>query len=293
VGRSGGSAYCGALLFALAVAVGGASAQSIEPRPYSNVPVGVNFLLAGYGYVEGGVTRDPTLVAYFRALDVMGRSAKLGVLLSYAKLAADGDGTDQSSSEGSGLGDPKFAFTYNFYGAPALGADEFASYRQDLIVGVSLFVSAPWGQYNSSQQKNIGNNRWSFRPELGASKAWGPWIAELAAGVTFFTDNTDYLGGHTREQDPVYYVHAHLIYNLPSGIWLALDGIYIAGGRTTVDGVPNDDLQQNSRLGATVALPVNRRNSIKFSGSAGVTTRTGSAKNAVGVAWQYRWGGGL
>jgi hypothetical protein len=125
------------------------------------------------------------------------------------------------------------------------------------------------------------------------SKAWDRWIAEAAAGITFYTDNKDYSGGHTREQDPVYYVHGHLIYNFRSGIWAALDGIYFAGGRTTIDGVANDDLQQNSRLGATVALPLNRRNSIKFSGSAGVSSRTGSAKNAVGFAWQYRWGGGL
>jgi hypothetical protein len=293
VGRSFRSAYCGALLIASLAAAGDAPAQSVEPRPYSSAPVGVNFLLVGYGYVEGGVTRDPTLLAYSRAIDVMGRSGKVGVLLSYAKLAAKGDETELSSSEGSGLGDPKFAFTYNFYGAPALGANEFASYRQDLIVGVSLYVSAPWGHYDGNKPVNIGANRWSFRPELGMSKAWDRWIAEAAAGITFYTDNKDYLGGQTRGQDPVYYVQGHLIYNFRSGIWAALDGIYFAGGRTTIDGVPNDDLQQNSRLGATFALPLNRRNSIKFSGSAGVSSRTGSAKNAVGIAWQYRWGGGL
>jgi hypothetical protein len=31
------------------------SAQDIEPRAYSNAPIGVNFLIAGYAYTRGGV----------------------------------------------------------------------------------------------------------------------------------------------------------------------------------------------------------------------------------------------
>jgi hypothetical protein len=72
-----------------------------------------------------------------------------------------------------------------------------------------------------------------------------------------------------------------------------VDGTYYTGGRTTVDGVASDDLQKNSRAGVTVALPVDRRNSIKLNASTGVSTRTGGDFNAFGVAWQYRWGGGL
>ena len=55
----------------------------------------------------------------------------------------------------------------------------------------------------------------------------------------------------------------------------------------------NNDLQQNWRLGATLALPVDRLNSIKFYASSGVSARTGNNYDLVGVAWQYRWGGGL
>jgi hypothetical protein len=88
-------------------------------------------------------------------------------------------------------------------------------------------------------------------------------------------------------------VQGHLLYGFRSGIWVALNGTYYTGGRTTVDGVKGDDLQENSRLGATVALPMNRRNSVKLYASTGVSTRTGSDFDAVGIAWQYRWGGGL
>jgi hypothetical protein len=42
----------------------------------------------------------------------------------------------------------------------------------------------------------------------------------------------------------------------------------------------------------TVALPVDRYNSIKLNASTGITTRTGSEFGIFGVAWQYRWGAG-
>ncbi len=64
--------------------------------------------------------------------------------------------------------------------APALSVKEFADYRQDLIVGASLQVTAPLGQYDNSKMLNLGTNRWSFKPELGISKALGQWTLEFA-----------------------------------------------------------------------------------------------------------------
>ena len=95
----------------------------------------------------------------------------------------------------SGFGDPRFRVSVNLFGSPALTAKEFANYKQDLIVGVSLQVSAPLGQYDDTKLLNLGNNRWSFRPELGFSKAWGPWTLEVAPSVTLFTVNPDFFYG--------------------------------------------------------------------------------------------------
>ena len=189
--------------------------------------------------------------------------------------------------------DPAFRLSINLYGAPALTLKEFAAWEQDLIIGASLQVSPPWSQYDSSRIVNIGTNRWSFKPEIGISKAVGPWTLEFQAAATFFTDNDDFFGGKTRSQDPLYSLQGHLIYGFRSGIWVSVDGTYFAGGRTTVDGVLNNDLQQNWRVGATLALPVDRSNSIKFYASSGVSARTGNNYDLIGVAWQYRWGGGL
>jgi hypothetical protein len=94
---------------------------------------------------------------------------------------------------------------------------------------VSLQVSAPLGQYDDSKLLNLGNNRWSFKPELGISKAWGPWTVEVAPGALFFTDNTDFFNGSTLAQEPIYTLQGHVLYNFPSGMWVALDGLYFTG----------------------------------------------------------------
>jgi hypothetical protein len=52
-------------------------------------------------------------------------------------------------------------------------------------------------------------------------------------------------------------------------------------------------MQENSRLGFTFAMPVNIHHSIKLNLSTGASTRTGSDFDAITLAWQYRWGGGL
>jgi len=288
-------------------AVTGAQAQQLEPRSYTNLPVGLNFLIAGYAYTEGKMAFDPSLpivdakfrtntglVAYARSLDAWGKSAQFDMVTAYSSFSGHalvgGQGKDR---EMSGFGDPLFRFSMNFYGAPALSLKEFAGYRQDLIVGASLQVSPPLGQYDNTRLVNLGTNRWSFRPQLGISKAWGPWIVEVAPGATFYTDNTDFNRGGTLSQAPVYSVQGHLIHSFQSGIWLALDGTYFTGGRTTVNGVKGDNLQANTRGGLTLALPVDRYNSVKLYASGGTSTRTGSDFTTVGIAWQYRWGEGF
>jgi len=291
---------------ALVLGITGATAQEAEPRAYSNTPVGLNFLIAGYLYSEGKLAFDPNLsiadakfdantalVAYVRSFEFAGQSAKFDVILPASSFAAQGvvDGLPRERVM-SGLGDPRFRVSINLLGAPALSAKDFASYRQDLIVGASLQVSAPLGQYDNSKLLNLGNNRWSFRPELGISKAWGPWTLEVAPSVTIFSDNTDFFGGNTFAQAPIYAVQAHLLYTFQSGIWMAIDGLYFAGGRTTLNGVKSDNEQRNTRAGFTLALPIDRHNSLKFSASTGITTRTGSDFTAAGIAWQYRWGEG-
>jgi len=287
-------------------AAASAHAQDMEPRAYSNSPVGLNFVIAGYAYSQGKIAFDPSLpiadaqfhsntgvFAYARSLDAWGKSAKFDVILPYSSFSGHAL-LDSASKERemSGLGDPLFRFSVNFYGAPALSMKEFGDYQQDVIVGASLQVSAPLGQYDNSKLVNLGNNRWSFKAEAGISKAWGPWILELTPAATFYTDNTDFNKGGTLAQAPLYSMQGHLVYSFRSGIWLAVDGTYFAGARTTINGIRAENRQTNTRAGLTLALPVDRHNSVKFYASSGTSSRTASGFDAVGIAWQYRWGGG-
>ena len=154
-------------------------------------------------------------------------------------------------------------------------------------------VSVPVGQYDSSRAVNLGTNRWSLKPDIGFSKAFGSFTADLTAGVTFFSTNHDFFGGQTVEKDPLYSIQANLSYDFPGGVWASLGSTFYSGGRTTANGVRKDDALGNSRFGLTVAVPIDRYFSIKLNASSGISTRTGSDFDTIGVVGQYRWGAGL
>ena len=284
----------------------GAHAQALEPRSYVNTPAGINFVLLGYGYVNGEVGVDESspikdtkvevhagFLAYARALDVWGMSGKALAVLPFAEASGHAKVNDLAKDRDVfGLADPLFRVSLNFYGAPALTLEEFPMYQQDVIVGASLQVTAPLGQYDSSKLLNVGSNRWSIKPELGVSKAWGLLTLEVIPAVTFYTDNNDFFGGKTLKQDPIYSVQAHLIYQFFPALWAALNTTYYTGGRTHIDG-EESERQENVRMGVTAALSLTRYQSIKFYGSTGIYKRTDNDFWALGVAWQYRWGAGL
>jgi hypothetical protein len=266
---------------ALVVAAPPAPAQDLEPRAYANTPVGLNFMIAGYSYTTGGIATDPALpiedadltlhtglLAYARSLDFWGRSGKVDVVVPYSGLSGTALFMGQERErEITGFHDPRLRLSVNLYGAPALSFEEFAAYEQDFVIGVSLAVTTPLGQYDSDKAVNLGTNRWSVKPELGISKALGR-VTPAALQV-------------------------NVIYEIGWGIWGAVTATYVTGGRTTVDGRESDDRQDNLRIGGTLALPVNRYNSVKLYGATGASTRSGGDFDVIGIAWQYRWGTGF
>jgi hypothetical protein len=285
----------------------GLGAQDLEPRQYSNAPIGLNFLVAGYVNQDGSVLFDPAVplenadltidgpaVGYARALAFGDMSGKVDIGVARVCLSGSADYQGQRyTRDVCGLADAKMRVGINFIGAPALTLQEFAGNRQNLVVGASLQVTVPIGDYDPARLVNIGTNRWAARAELGVSKARGLWTLELAVAATFHETNDDFFGGSTREQDPIYSLQAHVVRSFNSGVWLALDTNHYRGGETTTDGTINRDFQSNKRLGLTLSVPVNSRQSVKLNMSTGVSTRTGTDFDTIGVYWQYRWGGGL
>lgn len=291
----------------LATALGGAAtaarAQSVEPRAYSPAPTGLNFLVVGYAATKGGLSfdtsvpiEDPKLstggpvLGYARTLDLWGRSGKIDVILPTARLSGSAMYRGEPVSRTvQGAGDPLVRLSVALHGAPALTPTEFRTYRPDLIVGASLQLSLPLGQYDETRLLNLGAHRWFVKPELGISKTAGPWTWELDAAATFFSANDDFFGGVRRSQRPLYAAQGHVVYSFRNGAWASLDATYFTGGRSSLDDILSNDLQSNWRAGATLALPVDAKNSVKLYASRGVSSRTGNDFDLLGVAWQHRW----
>ncbi|WP_246217579.1 transporter [Paraburkholderia panacisoli] len=279
------------------------SAQEMEPRSYSAVPIGTNFVVADYARSSGGVSLDPALpitglqatintysLGYSHSFGIAGHTVSFAVSVPYANadLTGNVEGAPAQAYR-SGLGDVRFRVAVNLLGDPALTPEEFARRNPSTILGVSLRVVAPTGQYVPSRLINIGSNRWSFKPEIGLSQPLGNWFVEGAVGVWIFTDNTDFFGGRQRSQDPLFTFQWHGGYNFLPGLWIAADFTYFAGGQTSVNGVNDHDLQGNTRYGITLSVPLATQWSAKFAWSRGLTTRVGGNFQTFSVALQYRW----
>ena len=293
----------GALLLLVALAAAPAAAQELTPRKYAPNPTGGNIVLLAYGRTTGGVLFDPSLpfddvnatinttsLLYGHTFGFFGRSASAALTLPYTWGEIDGyvEG-EYTRITRSGLSDLRAQMTVNLLGGPALSLREFASHRPSTTLGLSLLVSGPSGQYDPSKLINIGSNRWAIKPELGVSKTWGRWYLELYGGVVFFGTNRDFYGGAVREQEPIGAFQAHAIYTFKPRLWLAGDATFYTGGRTTVNGTRKADVQSNSRVGVTLAVPVGRRSTLRVAYASGFTTRIGADFDTLSVAWQTAW----
>jgi hypothetical protein len=271
------------------------NAQEIEARMYSNAPIGINFITGGIAQAKSGSYKLTTeAINVTRIVDVFGQSGRISLLLPYAQLTGSGSiGSQSMNASAEGLSDPVVKVSANLYGAPALSLDEFKSYQQDLIIGASLAASIPWGKYNSDQMLNVGANRSVIQPGIGASQAIGPWRLELAGMATIYTSNTSFMGSNTLSQNPMYSTESHVIYYFQNTAWISADATYYMGGQSYVNGMPVSGSQENWRFGSTLSYPINKHNSIRLTGSTGIYSRTNNSYDAIGISWQYRWGGGL
>jgi hypothetical protein len=301
----------GARVWLAAVAVAGvagpapapAAAQELEPRAYAPNPTGASFVLLVVGRTAGAVVFDPSLpfedvearvqaatLLYGRTFGLLGRSASVGLGLPYVRGTLEGEVQEQRRRiTRSGLADMRLRLAVNLVGGPALSPAEFARRRPRTTLGASMTVAAPSGQYDPAKLVNIGANRWSVKPELGVAHPVGPWMIEGYAAGWLFADNRDFYGGRLREQSPLWALQAHVSYSFRPRLWAAGNLTFYTGGRTTVGGLTNADVQRNSRLGLTLAVPLGGRHSIKAAWASGVATRVGGDYDTLSVGWQYLW----
>jgi len=285
--------------------------QDLSPRAYVITPIHSNAVVLSDSYFSGSLSFNGTVpitdatakvnvpvLSLYHSFNLFGRSANVTASLPYG--VGDFKGTvlgEETNVYRSGMFDSVYRFAMNLRGGPAMDIATFRKYRQKTVLGVSLKVVAPTGQYDSRKLINYGANRWAFKPEFGYSRRFGHWILDGYAGLwlytrnpEFFSQNQYYPGVRYQTQEPIGAFEWHLSYDVKPRMWVSLDGNFWVGGRTSLNGVENPNtLQKNSRLGATGSLPVSRNQSIKVSYSRGTYIRFGGDYHNLSVGWQYSW----
>ena len=282
-------------------------AQDLDPRAYLRVPIRTNTFVTGFAYSYGGVVTDPTIpiedleadvqsasLGYVHTFNLFGLTSQAMVAVPYSWAQVSGKVVGQAQSiSRSGFADTRLRLTTLLFGAPAGGMAEVMKAPKKTIIGFSLNMIAPTGQFFPDKLINIGTNRWSFRPELALSQPVGKrWLLDIYGGVWFFTTNNSfYPGSSVRTQEPMGTFQAHVSYNITPRFWIALNTTYYVGGTSSIDSRFNDDRQNNARVGLTSVFPVGKSNSLKLSASTGAVVRVGQDFTTLSIGWQHSWFG--
>lgn len=279
-----------------------------EPRQWNHLPMGTNFAGVAYAYTEADIFSDPALLLedvemqldtwagkYIRTFDLFNKSSRIDITQAYQQGKWSGllDGTPASISR-NGWSDTLVRVAMNLYGAPPLRGKEFARYRSgvdvETIVGLALAVRLPTGEYKKDKLINLGNNRFTFRPQIGVAHVRGKWAVEATGQVAFFTDNDEFFNGNTLEQKPLYIVYGHLIRTFRPGLWASVSLGYDYGGERTLNGVDKDDTQRNIAWKLSFAYPINRMAGVKVS-YVGTRTKesTGFDSDTLAASVSFAW----
>jgi hypothetical protein len=283
-------------------------AQDLEPRRWNHIPTDQYILGLGYAYTEADVYFNPALkitdgIARLNSLGLMairtfglaGKSARISMLLPYTSGRWSGnlDGEFQVVHR-RGIGDPRLRLSVNLYGAPALKGNEFVTYRSEhevsTVIGASIAVTLPLGQYYDDKLVNIGNNRWSVRPQIGLVHTRGPWSFEFTGSIFVFSDNNNFVDNAVLKQKTLYAAQSHVIYHFKPKFWATLSAAYAAGGRIYIDQQPTAFEVDNWLWAGGLGFAITRSQSLNL------TWLSGRTQNLVGrdsdnllLSWSMRW----
>lgn len=293
------------LVLALPAAAG---AQDLEPRRWTHLPVGSTVAGAAYAFTQGDVFFDPLLeisdgsleshvvaASVVHVFDLLGATGRLDVIAPWQHAHWEGllSGAPASRTD-EGFDDPWVRLSVGFAGAPALRGQDFAAYQRAhpvrTVAGAALGVRLPLGEYDEDRLLNIGKNRFTFVPQLGAVHTRGPWSFELTGSAFLFTRNDEFFGGNTLEQDPLWLAQGHVVRSFANQWWLAGGLGYGIGGTSEVNGVSNDDERENLLAGASLGMPISASQSLKLAYlRSDALEDIGSDTDSLVLAWTLRF----
>lgn len=296
--------YCLLLTVMFAVSYNQLSAQELEPRNLTNLPRNINFFSAGYAYASGNTLLDPTLpledfngrintilVAYVRSVNFWGKSGKIGAILPFAGGDFEGVFEDEPFVDDfTGFGDIRLRVSVNLTGAPSLNPGEYQEYKQNVVSGFGLQITAPTGDYKPEQLPNLGTNRWTFRFNYGVSKTVKDWIFELYAGIWVFTPNNNFLEDFRLTASPLWISKTSIIRSLgKKDNWIAFSLGYGYGAKVSIDGVERDAVLSQMPLSLIYAHSIGKRHTLKLALASGIRFKQGADYDAFAISYQFRW----
>jgi hypothetical protein len=274
-------------------------------RDWQNTPINLNMAFGYYNLIDTNTPIDTTLpidglslnanlyIARFaRSFALDGRNSAVQILQPYADVEASFDNGQYfpGTKQNGGRGDTQLIFAHNFFGGPALTAQEFATWKPVTFLSGALTLITPTGDYDKKRIINIGANRWVTKPELAFGTPIGPTWLEVNAYVSLFGKNDDYLGDNKLEQKPLYAVETHYSYTINRALWVGLDATYSTGGETKINGTDQDNKQENVLAGASMGFMLTPQFGGLVAYTDTVSERTGSPDvNTWTVRLQYVW----
>lgn len=284
-----------------------AFAQFTEPRTYDNTPVGINQLELSYAYVHANASLDTSLtitgatvdlnqgtVDYTRYFGLLHRLTWVEAGVPVAGLGGSIAGTNIHGFA-TGAGDSGYELAMLLKGGPALSVVQFENYKATTTVGVSLTITAPTGLYSPDKVLNLGSDRWSFKPEVALSHPFGreqKWECDAYASSYFYTDNTSYHGREILRQEPLPGLEGHISYSFNDRLWASLDTRYSFRGTTFINGVTQNNEQDNFILGSEMNVSLKPRHSLVFEVAKALVHHNGPALVGFSVKYYYTWGKG-
>jgi hypothetical protein len=282
-----------------------ACAQFTDARTYDNTPAGTNQLELDYAYVHANASIDTSLIItgakfnlnqgtadYTRYFGLLHRLMWVEAGVPIAGLGGSITGTNIHGST-TGAGDSSYALAMLLKGGPALSVAQFKDYKPTTTLGVSLTITAPTGLYHANKILNLGSDRWSFKPEFALSHPFGPeqkWEFDAYANAYFYTDNTSYHGREILRQEPLPGVEGHISYSFNDRLWASVDTRYSFRGTTVLNGVTQNNAQQNFILGSEMNISLNPRNSLAFEFAKALVHQNGPAFVGFSVKYDHTWG---
>jgi len=280
------------------------TAQDLEPRFLSSVPLGTNFSGAIYGYSKGNILLNSLEIEdlnaklntvgvfYGRSFKLFNKSAKFDAVVPYAfgKLNALVNKVDSTVSK-SGFMDPTLRISMILLGDKPLDISKFGEREiKKFKLGTAFKVKFPFGKYEDDKSINLGANRWGFQLKVAGSYfVTKNLLLELHVDSWFFTENTSYVGDSSLKQEPLLSTQLHVAYIFNPKIWASVSVGQVAFGETNVNGVQSRNDQKNSKYGVTFSYKVGKKSSLKLAVTDGLFTYAQADFTTFLVGYSVLW----